>query len=171
MTSLKAAQLTADSNNADKVVFLSKFGSNLEQLNRGFTYIASLFDASGVKDFEQLPADKASRGEFAKPFRQLNTYLESAVIQGFTWKKAEYDVQLPDGSTRHIEALLRDMTGRGAGSINEFGMLSKLEESVDLQAAKAYFERIENRSVPAFRISAKVDGLLRRFITSGGFDI
>ncbi|MFA5586491.1 MAG: HsdR family type I site-specific deoxyribonuclease [Saccharofermentanales bacterium] len=61
--------------------------------------------------------------------------------------------------------------GLTEGSINEYGRFDDLKQSVDLEKAREYFERIEDACIPTFRLSVKIDNLLKRFILSGGFDI
>jgi type I restriction enzyme R subunit len=56
-------------------------------------------------------------------------------------------------------------------SINEFGRFDDLKASVDKAKAKEYFERLENATIPTFKINIKVHNLLQEFILKGGFDI
>lgn len=71
------------------------------------------------------------------------------------------------------EDLLRKMMELSVDeyTINEFGRLDNLKATVDKAKAKAYFEAIEGKSIPPFKVNTKVDELLRKFIISGGFDI
>lgn len=56
-------------------------------------------------------------------------------------------------------------------NINEFGRFDDLKETVDRDKAKAYFEALEGKNIPAFRLSIKIEKLLKDFILRGGFDI
>lgn len=56
-------------------------------------------------------------------------------------------------------------------NINEYGRFDDLKKTVDRDKAKAYFEAIEGTSIPAFRLSIKIEKLLKDFILRGGFDI
>ena len=56
-------------------------------------------------------------------------------------------------------------------NINEYGRFDDLKRTVDRDKAKEYFEAIEGTSIPAFRLSIKIEKLLKDFILSGGFDI
>ncbi|MGN1456417.1 MAG: type I restriction endonuclease subunit R [Acutalibacteraceae bacterium] len=294
-------------------IFVSKLGDNLKKMNVIYEDIVSLFQSAGLSDFEKLPDDRAARGKFAKLFKEFNTCLESATIQGFTWDKSEYKVsnendktekitvvvdettfltlalrykelftsgddsdgktvgdlpyeidphlteintgaidhnymesrfrkylkQLQDGveSTAALKELhksfatlsqeqqkyarifltdvqqgniivaddktlidyinryqadahndrvhrfamaigvneqqLREFMNKNitSGNINEFGLFDKLKATVDKNVAKEYFERVEGQPVKMFRVPAKVDTILRKFILSGGFDI
>lgn len=56
-------------------------------------------------------------------------------------------------------------------NINEFGRFDDLKQSVDREKSKAYFEEREGTSIPAFKLSIKIQNLLKAFILRGGFDI
>lgn len=56
-------------------------------------------------------------------------------------------------------------------NINAFGRFDELLQSVDLQKAKDYFEKISNRELTMFDVNIEVGELLRKFILSDGFDI
>jgi len=61
--------------------------------------------------------------------------------------------------------------GTTEANINEYGRFDDLKKTVDRDKAKAYFEAVEGSSIPAFRLSIKIEKLLKDFILSGGFDI
>jgi len=71
-------------------LFVEHLDSNLKSLNHVYSEIDDLFKSSNVENFEKLPEDVSSRGQFAKLFKKLNNYLEAARIQGFNWKKLKY---------------------------------------------------------------------------------
>lgn len=56
-------------------------------------------------------------------------------------------------------------------NINEYGRFDELKGTIDKDKAKQYFEKIEGRSIPQFRVNMKVEQLLRDFIRSGGFKV
>ena len=56
-------------------------------------------------------------------------------------------------------------------SINEYGRFDDLKKTVVREKAEEYFVSTEGASVPAFRLSIKIEKLLKDFILSGGFDI
>ncbi|MBN2367042.1 MAG: type I restriction endonuclease subunit R [Calditrichaeota bacterium] len=56
-------------------------------------------------------------------------------------------------------------------TLNEYGRFDDLKNSVDRDKAKQYFEALENKTIPPFKITVKIDNLLRDFILKGGFDI
>ncbi|WP_435309852.1 type I restriction endonuclease subunit R, EcoR124 family [Sebaldella termitidis] len=72
-------------------LFVPKLEENLKNMNRVFEEISGLFENAGITGFEKLPKDSSERGKFASLFKKLNEYLEAATIQGFTFKKLEYE--------------------------------------------------------------------------------
>ena len=72
-------------------LFADKLEHNLKKMNALYDDIGSIFRSAGIENFEKLPVDHTERGQFAKLFKQLNSYLEAAKIQGFTWNKLSYE--------------------------------------------------------------------------------
>ncbi len=56
------------------------------------------------------------------------------------------------------------------GNINEFGRFDDLRKTIDIDKAKEYFEKIENREIPIFEVNLKIDKLLRKFIIDGNLE-
>ena len=56
-------------------------------------------------------------------------------------------------------------------NINEYGRFDELKATVDRDKAKAYFEKLEGKTLPNFRISIKIDQLLKDFISKDGFEL
>lgn len=56
-------------------------------------------------------------------------------------------------------------------NINDYGRFDELKTTVDRAKAKAYFEKIEGKTLPNFRISIRIDQLLKDFITQDGFEL
>lgn len=56
-------------------------------------------------------------------------------------------------------------------NINEYGRFDELKSTIDRDKAKAYFERIEGKMLPAYKISIKIDQLLKNFILKNGVDL
>lgn len=55
-------------------------------------------------------------------------------------------------------------------NINEYGRFDELKSTVDREKAKEYFEWIEGKPLPPFRVSIKIDQLLKDFILKGTFE-
>ena len=75
-----------------------------------FEEIASVFSAGGVEDFMRLPESVEACRKFAKLFVELNDFLESAKVQGFTWEQQEYSVTHDDGSVEVVRPKLDERT-------------------------------------------------------------
>jgi type I restriction enzyme R subunit len=56
-------------------------------------------------------------------------------------------------------------------NLNEFGRFDDLKATVDQQKAKTYFEGLEGKALPLFRVNIRTAKLLQDFITQGGFVI
>ena len=56
-------------------------------------------------------------------------------------------------------------------TINEYGRFDALKASVDMKIAKQYFEAVEGKALPAFKVNIKLDELLRKFIFADGFEV
>ena len=56
-------------------------------------------------------------------------------------------------------------------NINEYGRFDELKATVDRDKAKAYFEKIEGKVLPNFKISIRIDQLLKEFIIKDGFEL
>ena len=84
-------------------LFVNKLPQNVEQMNHVFAQIASLFQRSGIINFERLPNEMADRAMFAKKFKVLQGYIDSARLQGFVWEQREYDEDNIHGVKQHVE--------------------------------------------------------------------
>ncbi|MGP8439100.1 type I restriction endonuclease subunit R, EcoR124 family [Paraburkholderia fungorum] len=56
-------------------------------------------------------------------------------------------------------------------NLNEYGRFDDLRQTVDQQKAKAYFEGLEGKSLPMFRVNIKAAKLLNNFLLQGGIDL
>ena len=59
-------------------------------MNDLFIDISELFKNAGIENFEKLPLDITVCRKFAKDFKDFNSYLEAAKIQGFKWDVSSY---------------------------------------------------------------------------------
>ena len=71
-------------------LFVNKLGVNIGGMNQKFTEMLNLFQGVGIENFSRLPEETALKGRFAVLFREYNTYLEAAKVQGFNWAKQTY---------------------------------------------------------------------------------
>ena len=51
------------------------------------------------------------------------------------------------------------------------GRLDPLKDTVDKTKAKAYFESIEGKTIPAFKLNIRIYNFLEKFVIEGGFDV
>lgn len=72
-------------------LFVDHLDANLNSMNYVFGEISQLFLTARIDNFERLPDDLSERGRFATLFKDFNNYLEAAKIQGFNWKKLQYE--------------------------------------------------------------------------------
>ena len=89
-------------------LFVPKLEYNLNCMNNIYGDIAKLFAAAGVSGFEKLPEDLSERGKFASLFKELNDYMEAAKIQGYSFKKDEYEFSHGQGKPKTIVKMAFD---------------------------------------------------------------
>lgn len=87
------------------MLFVEQLDKNLIKMNQAFVDIAELFKIASIDDFASLPTEKADRGQFAKLFNELNSYLESAKVQGFVWGKITYEFEEKETSRKFSVSL------------------------------------------------------------------
>lgn len=68
-------------------LFVEKLSHNLEKMNSIFNDMSEVFKNANIPDFTRLPEEKAVKAKFASLFRDFNTYLEAAKVQGFKWSQ------------------------------------------------------------------------------------
>lgn len=56
-------------------------------------------------------------------------------------------------------------------NINEYGRFNALVETVDKAVARHYFETTEGQPLPSFKLSMKINAVLRKFILEDGFEV
>lgn len=92
------------------MLFVQKLEGNLKKMNNIFEEIKDVFENAGVENFEKLPADLTARGKFASLFKDFNEYLEASQIQGFKWKKSEYEFSHGQGKPKTSVVMKFDET-------------------------------------------------------------
>lgn len=103
--------------------------------------------------------------EDGKPFRDYITEYQYCA-------KSEQVRQLGDALGVDIPKLENLMNaGVTEASINVYGRFDDLKKTVVREKAEEYFVSTEGLKVQAFRLSIKIDKLLKDFILSGGFDL
>lgn len=56
-------------------------------------------------------------------------------------------------------------------TINEFGRYDNLKATLDIDKAKAYFSKIEEKPISTFSARTKFDTLTHKFIIEGCFEL
>jgi len=92
----------------------------------------------------------------------------------------EYQVKAKDDQIHRVAVILgvneqglRDMMNLKLTevNINEYGRFDSLKDTVDKAKARAYFEKQQGVAISPFKVSTLIDGLLRKFLLEGGFDV
>lgn len=86
--------------------------------------------------------------------------------------KNEQVLQLVNALGINIKKLENLMSiGVTEANINEYGRFDDLKRTIDRDKAKSFFETKEGARIPPFRLSIKIEKLLKDFVLRGGFDI
>jgi type I restriction enzyme R subunit len=56
-------------------------------------------------------------------------------------------------------------------NLNEYGRFDEFKETIDKKKAKAYFEALEGKTIPAHKVNIKAATLLKQFILADGFEL
>jgi len=101
----------------------------------------------------------------ARPFKEYITEYQAKA------KNREIDAiaQLLGLDKTKLSVLMN--TNITAANTNEYGRFDELKATVDKAKAKAYFEALEGREVPMFKVNIKTAKLLQDFIIYGGFEL
>lgn len=109
-------------------LFVQHLAENLKMMNELYEDISELFSNAGIENFEKLPSDVNVCRKFAKDFKELNTYLEAAKIQGFKWGVSSYtddntgdSIEMAFDEKTYLVLVLRykELSGGGGGGTGE----------------------------------------------------
>lgn len=109
-------------------LFVQHLAENLKMLNELYEDISELFSNSGIENFEKLPSDISVCRKFAKDFKELNSYLEAAKIQGFKWEVTSYtgdntgeNIEMAFDEKTYLVLVLRykELSGGGGGGTGD----------------------------------------------------
>ena len=99
------------SGDCPRELFVQKIGPNLAKMNEKFDDLLNLFKVANCPNLEKLPDSNIEKGKFATLFKEMNTYLESAKIQGFRWDISTYDIEdVENETTTSIDVDLDETT-------------------------------------------------------------
>lgn len=109
-------------------LFVQHLVENLKMMNELYEDISELFSNSGIENFEKLPSDVSVCRKFAKDFKELNSYLEAAKIQGFKWEVTSYtddntgeNIEMTFDEKTYLVLVLRykELSGGGGGGTGD----------------------------------------------------
>lgn len=169
-------------------LFVEQLDSNLNSLNYLFGEINSLFKIAGIFNFEKLPDDLSERGKFAKIFKDFNSYLEAAKIQGFNWNKIQYEfgrgpskviIEMDFNENDYLILALRykelfNSSGGGGGSsevpFEIDGYLTEIDtDKIDSDYMNSRFDKfikeLRNGTIDPVELQNTLDDLYKSFAT------
>lgn len=109
-------------------LFVQHLAENLKMMNELYEDISELFSNAGIENFEKLPSDISVCRKFAKDFKELNSYLEAAKIQGFKWEVTSYTddntgeiIEMAFDEKTYLVLVLRykELSGGGGGGTGD----------------------------------------------------
>lgn len=109
-------------------LFVQHLAENLKMMNELYEDISELFSNAGIENFEKLPSDISVCRKFAKDFKELNSYLEAAKIQGFKWEVSSYtddntgeNIEMAFDEKTYLVLVLRykELSGGGGGGTGD----------------------------------------------------
>lgn len=109
-------------------LFVQHLAENLKMMNELYEDISELFSNAGIENFEKVPSDVSVCRKFAKDFKELNSYLEAAKIQGFKWEVTNYtddntgeNIEMAFDEKTYLVLVLRykELSGGGGGGTGE----------------------------------------------------
>ena len=84
-------------------LFVNKLPQNIASMNATFVAIQMIFQNAHIQNFERLPDAEEDCAQFARHFKNLQGYLDSAKLQGFVWEKLEYPKD--DGTDEKVKLI------------------------------------------------------------------
>lgn len=109
-------------------LFVQHLAENLKMMNELYEDISELFSNADIENFEKLPSDVSVCRKFAKDFKELNSYLEAAKIQGFKWEVISYtddntgeNIEMAFDEKTYLVLVLRykELSGGGGGGTGD----------------------------------------------------
>ena len=101
----------------------------------------------------------------ADPTKTLRDYITEYMISDRTKRITDFSNSFGIPSQDLIDFMKLDIT---ESNIDDFGRFSSLKEKVNREIAKAYIEQLEGEQISAFKLSMKIDSVLRTFVLSDG---
>ena len=138
-------------------LFVQHLPENLKMMNDLYEDISVLFSDAGVSNFEKLPVDVSVCRKFAKNFKELNSYLEAAKIQGFKWDVLSYtddktgdriDIAFDEKTYLVLVLRYKELSGGGGGGTDDdvpydlVGYITEIDTGlIDAEYMNSRFEK------------------------------
>lgn len=101
----------------------------------------------------------------ADPTKTLRDYITEYMISDRTKRITEFANSFGVPNQELLDFMKLDIT---EANIDDFGRFSTLKEKVNREIAKGYIEKLEGEQISAFKLSMKIDSVLRTFVLSDG---
>ena len=156
-------------------LFVEKLEYNLNKLNSIYDDIFELFNNSGIQNFEKLPEGTSERGKFASLFKEFNSYLEAAKIQGFKWNSPSIvDMKLDENTYLILALRYKELfNGTGTGGFDDVpfeidGYLTEIDTGViDANYMNSRFEKylknLQQENIDEEQMQKTLDDLHKSF--------
>jgi type I restriction enzyme R subunit len=170
LTEIDTGRIDTDYMNENFAKWLKKIDEGeeakaaLELLHSSFASLTQEQQAAA-----ELVIHAAQRGELeVVPGKTLMDY-----INDFQKRGKDSQVNALVSAIGVDEGKLRDLMARHVteDNINEYGRFDALKETADLGKARDYFTGKKGKPIPPFKVSMRLDKLLREFVIQGGFEI
>lgn len=170
LTEIDTGRIDTDYMNENFAKWLKKIDEGeeakaaLELLHSSFASLTQEQQAAA-----ELVIHAAQRGELEiVPEKTLMDYINDFQKQGKDSQVSALVSAIGVDEGRLRDLLMRHVT---EDNINEYGRFDALEETADLGKARDYFVGKEGKPIPPFKVSMRLDKLLREFVIQGGFEI
>lgn len=151
---------TLETSNLDK----EQQQATLDELHKSFASLTQE-EQKSANIFLHDVQNGDAKLEAAKTFRDYITEYQSNA-KNDQIKRISQLLGLDQSKLRHMMN-----AGLNETNINEYARFDELKNTVDKPKAKAYFEELEHKTLPPFKVNIKVHNLLLRFIVGGGFEV
>ena len=101
----------------------------------------------------------------ADPTKTLRDYITEYMVTDRTKRITDFANSFGLPSQDLLDFMKLDISD---SNIDDFGRFTALKEKVNREIAKAYIEKQEGEQISAFKLSMKIDSVLRAFVLSDG---
>ncbi len=168
-----------DTGKIDADYMNSRFEKYLKVLQNGDEQAKELTLAELHRSFSSLPQELQKLAEiFLRDIQRGNVKIDPS--RSFRDYLTGYQAAVKD---KEVAAIVKHF-GIDAGklralmnthisesNLNDYGRFDALRATIDKQKAKVYFEALEGKPLPAFKVNVKAANLLQRFILEDGFEL